>query len=279
MRPLSARNPRITRLAKLARRREERTEQRAFVVEGPVLVAVALDSGAQVVDVYVDEEAVERPAVHAMLARLAAVTDPWVVPAGTLDRVGDAVSSQGLVAVVRRDDPAWPDPGATDLVLVLCDVADPGNAGTLVRAAAAAGAGAVVLAGGVDPTNPKVVRASAGAVFGVDVVVAEVGPAEVAAVEVAAVEALTRLRAAGYRILAAVVDGGTPHDEVDLDGPVAVVVGNEAHGLPDRVVQAADQAVTIAMAGPTESLNVAMAGTVICFEALRQRRAGRRLSS
>lgn len=263
MRPLSARNPRITRLAKLARRREERTEQRAFVVEGPVLVAVALDAGVDVLDAFVDEEALDRSAVAEVLERLDGLIDPWVVPPGTLDRVGDAVTAQGLVAVVRRSDPPWPEPAETSLVLVLCDVADPGNLGTLVRAAAAAGAGTVVVTGGVDPTNPKVVRASAGAVFGVGIVVAEVG----------AVETLARLRAAGYATLATVVDGATPYDEVDLMGPVAIVVGNEAHGLPEEVARAADGAVSIPMAGPTESLNVAMAGTIICFEVLRQRRS------
>jgi TrmH family RNA methyltransferase len=263
VRPLSARNPRITRLAKLARRREERSEQRAFVVEGPVLVAAALDAGAEVIDAYVDEAALDRPAVAEVLERLERAVDPWIVPAGTLDRVGDAITSQGLVAVVGRPHAAWPEPAFTTLVLVLCDVADPGNVGTLVRAAAAAGAGAVVLAGGVDPTNPKVVRASAGAVFGVDIVVAEVG----------AVETLARLRTAGYETLATVVEGATPYDGVDLTGPVAVVVGNEAHGLASEVVAVASRAVSIPMAGPTESLNVAMAGTVVCFEALRQRRS------
>lgn len=265
MRPLSARNPRITRLAKLARRREERAAQRAFVVEGPVLVAVALHAGAEVVDAYVDEEAAGRPAVAEVLHLLAARVDPWVVPAGTLDRVGDAVTSQGLLAVVRSPTPSWPEPATTDLVVVLFDVGDPGNAGTIVRAAAASGAGAVVLVGGVDPTNPKVVRASAGAVFGVDVVVAEAG----------AVEVLHRLGIAGYETLATVVDGAEAYDAVDLTGPVAVVVGNEAHGLPPTVVSAAHRAVSIPMAGPTESLNVAMATTVVCFEALRQRRAAR----
>lgn len=268
MRPLSARNPRITSLAKLARRREERSEQRAFVVEGPVLVGVALDAGARVVDAYVDEDAVARPGVAAVVERLELVIDPWVLPAGTLERVGDAVTSQGLVAVVRRSDPAWPEPTSTDLVLVLCEVADPGNVGTLVRAAAAAGAGAVVLTGGVDPTSPKVVRASAGAVFGLPIVVAEVDAAET----------VGRLRSAGYETVATVVDGGRPYDEVDLTRPVAIVVGNEAHGLPAEVVSAASRAVTIPMAGPTESLNVAMAGTVVCFEALRQRRATPRVT-
>ncbi|MBX3283833.1 MAG: RNA methyltransferase [Actinobacteria bacterium] len=265
MRPLSARNPRITRLAKLARRREERAEQRAFVVEGPLLAGVALDAGAPILDAYLDEAALDRPEIAAVAARLEEVVEPWVVPAGTLDRVGDAVTSQGLVAVCGRAEPVWPHPSATDLVLVLVDVADPGNAGTLVRSAVAAGAGTVVVAGGVDPTSPKVVRSSAGALFGVDVVVTDLGPVEV----------VDRLDASGYAVVATVVDGASPYDAVDLTGPVAVVVGNEAHGLPAAVAEVAQRAVSIPMAGPTESLNAAMAGTIVCFEVLRQRRAAR----
>ena len=261
MRPLSARNPRVLRLAKLARRHEERDQQRALLVEGPVLLATAIDAGADVVEVYVHDDAVDRPAVADVLARLGPQVIPWVVPSGTLDRVGDVVTSQGVISIVRRDQPAWPTPDAASFVLVLADVADPGNAGTLVRAAAAAGAGAVVVAGGVDPSSPKVVRASAGAVFGIDVVTAS-----------SATDALATLSASGYALAGTVVRDGAAYDTVDLTGPVAVVVGNEAHGLDPSLVDALDLAVTIPMAGPTESLNVAMAGTVICFEVLRQRR-------
>ncbi len=261
MRPLSARNPRVQRLARLARRREERVEQRALLVEGPVLLGAALDAGATVLDVYVDEAAASRPAVADVLGRLPASIEPWLLPAGVLDRVGDAVTSQGVASVVAHPDPSWPTPAATGFVLVLAHVADPGNAGTLIRAAVAAGAGAVVVAGGVDPTSPKVVRSSAGAVFGGRVVVAP-DPAE----------ALDRLRADGYRVFGTVVDAGDPYDRVDLSEPVAVVLGNEAHGLDPDLAARTDGLLTIPMAGPTESLNVAMAGTVVCFEVLRQHR-------
>lgn len=262
MRPLSARNPRVSRLSRLVRRREERAEQRAFVVEGPVLVRAALHAGVPVLDLFVDEAAIDRPAVADLLGDLPPGLEPWVLPPGTLDRVGDAATSQGVLATVERVDSPWPSPDRTELVVVLAELADPGNVGTLLRAAVAAGAGAVVVAGGVDPTSPKVVRASAGAVFSVDVVGA-VDP----------VEAVTRLAGVGYRTVGTTVIGGVAYDHVDLTGPVALVLGNEAHGLASEVLAALHQVVTIPMAGPTESLNVAMAGTVVVFEALRQRRA------
>ncbi len=234
-------------------------EQGVLLVEGPVLLGVALDAGATVVDVYVDEAIQHRDAVAAVLRRLPEWVDPWVLPAGTLDRVGDASTSQGLAAVVERPSAPWPEPSTTDFVVVLAEVADPGNAGTLIRAATAAGAGAVVFAGGVDPSSPKVVRSSAGAVFGLPIV-------EIASPSAA----LDQLRAGGYEIVGTVVRDGRPYDEADLTGPVALVLGNEAHGLPEQL--ATDLDLTIPMIGGTESLNVAMAGTVICFEVLRQRR-------
>jgi len=262
VRPLSARNPRVQRLGRLARRREERAEQRALLVEGPVLLGTALDAGASVLEVYVDEAAQHHQQVAAVLRRLPEWVEPWVVPAGTLDRVGDATTSQGLAAVVGRRHAPWPARDTTSFILVLADVADPGNAGTLIRAATAAGVGAVVVAGGVDPTHPKVVRASAGAVFGVDVVT--VG---------APTEAVDRLRTEGFRLVGTAVNHGVPYDEADLTVPVAVVLGNEAHGLPEDLTATLDLVLTIPMVGPTESLNVAMAGTVVCFEILRQRRS------
>lgn len=261
MRPLSARNPRVQRLARLARRREERDLQRAFVVEGPALVRAALDAGAPVREVFVDQDALGRPAVADLLAVLPAATDVWSVPAKLLDRVGDAVTSQGAVAVVDRVDAPWPSPDRTSFVVVLVEVSDPGNVGTLIRTAAAAGAGAVVVVGGADPTGPKVVRSSAGAVFGVDVV-AGADPDE----------ALHHLTSAGYRTLATDVHRGDAYDAVDLRGPVAVLLGNEARGLDPDLADRVHGRITIPMAGPTESLNVAMAGTVVCFEVLRQRR-------
>ena len=262
MRPLSARNPRVQRLSRLVRKREDRTEQRALVVEGPVLVSAALDAGLDVHDVYVDETAVHRPAVAALLDRLPAEADVWSLPEGVLDRIGDVSTSQGVLAVVEQRENAWPTPDHAPFVLVLSELQIPGNVGTLVRAAVAAGAGAVVVAGGADPSSPKVVRASAGSVFSIDVATAPTTPV-----------ALDRLRSDGYRIVTAVVSGGEPHDEADLGGPIALVLGSEAHGAAATTVAASDALVTIAMDGPTESLNVAMAGTVLCFEVLRQRRS------
>jgi TrmH family RNA methyltransferase len=146
---------------------------------------------------------------------------------------------------------------------VVVDLRDPGNAGTLLRTAEAAGAVGLVLAGGsVDPDSPKVLRASAGARFRL--------PVWRRADPRAAVAELADL---GWEVVATVVDADArPYDAVALSG-AALVLGNEASGLGPDVIGACTTAVTIPLDGPTESLNVAVAGAVLCFEALRQRRA------
>jgi TrmH family RNA methyltransferase len=187
---------------------------------------------------------------------------------GVLEKLGSTRTPQPVLAVA----PIPPAPAIADLtgagpVLVTVGVSDPGNLGTLMRSAEASGcAGLVCAADSVDAYNPKVVRASAGSVLGIPVVAAPAGqrldPATV----------LDALRAAGRKRYGAAV-GGTAMDRLDLAEPVALVLGSEAHGLPGGVQERLDDTIGIPMLGPAESLNVAMAGTVLCFEAARQRSA------
>ncbi len=265
--PLSARNPHISTLRRLARRRSARAEAGALLVEGPTLLGEALDAGADVWEVVVEQGAAGGLWAVAERAEAAgAVVRP--VADGVVARIATTETPPPLVAVVAA--PAW---GLDDTVgradrgpvVVLVDVADPGNAGTIVRSAAAAGAAGVVLAGGVDPTNPKVVRAAAGALFRLPVVVSDADASTLCG----------ELQQRGLRTVGAVARGGAAPEDVGLDGPVAVVFGNEAHGLPPEVRSGLDAEVTVPMAGDTESLNVAMATTVVLFEAARQRRAQR----
>jgi len=184
--------------------------------------------------------------------------------AGALARVVAAVTPQPVAAVARFAEPAPAEVAAAagPLALVLVGVADPGNAGTLMRSAEAAGAGAVLFCdGSVDPYGPKCVRSSAGSVFRLAVARATT-----------TAEALDALAVAGLVTVATAARGAPAYDAADLARPVAFVLGSEAHGLPAPAAAATDLAVTIPMAGRTESLNVGMAGTILCFEALRQRR-------
>lgn len=252
----------MQRLRRLSGRRSARHEEGAFVIDGPVLLGEALAAGVCVQEVFATPDA---DAGVVAVARAAGI-QVHEVSQDVLARAAGTVTPNGIAAVAARVEVSAGDAIAASLAgplaLVLVDVADPGNAGTLLRAAEAAGASAVLFCGrSVDPSNPKCVRASAGALFHVPVAIG--GDVE---------RVLDELGRGGTPRVAAVVDGGTPYDAVDLTGPVAIVLGSEAHGLPGSVGALVDHRVTIPMAGRSESLNVAMAGAVLCFESLRQRR-------
>jgi TrmH family RNA methyltransferase len=182
-----------------------------------------------------------------------------------IDALSDTATPQDAVAVVDVPRRGLDDiPSASSLLLLLAEVRDPGNAGTLVRSAVAGGADAVVFgAGSVDAFGPKAVRAAAGALFRTVVVT-----------DVDLVGCSHLLRTRGLVILAADA-AGDPADEVDLTRPLALVVGNEARGLDARLAALPDARVSIPMPGPMESLNAGVAGSVLLFEAVRQRRARR----
>jgi TrmH family RNA methyltransferase len=186
---------------------------------------------------------------------------------GVLERVAGTVSPQPVLAVVPTVDRPLGDlagPTADGRPVVVCvDVRDPGNLGTVIRSSEAAGvAGVVCCDGTVDVYNPKCVRASAGAVFHVPLVVGG-DP----------VTTLETLRSTGRRCLGATAGGGASYTDADLAAAPALVLGNEAGGLPDDLLGWLDGLVHIPMEGRSESLNVAVASAVLCFEAARQRRA------
>ncbi len=267
---VGAKHPLVGQLRRLSRRRRERLDQGQYLVEGPTLLGVALDAGAPVELVVLDGGAGDDPTAAALATRAAAAGARVVVLApGAMARITDAVTPQPLAAVVQRPTASLDSllDGAADLdrpLVVLAEVSDPGNAGTLLRSAEASGCAGVISCGGVDPYGPKTVRASAGAVFLVPIV------------EQPSLRwTLAALGDAGVRRIGLVAHGGQPLGEADVTGPVAFVLGSESHGLPDGLDRALDQVVTIATEGRGESLNVAMAGTLAVFEAARQRRATR----
>lgn len=232
------------------------------MAEGAEVVRTGLDAGHVPEALFVAFEGAGAAPAALELADRAAASGVRVLELapGVMGRVADTVTPQPVLAVFRMVDvPAVPaDAG---FVVVMADVRDPGNAGTVLRTADAAGAGAVVACGTtVDLYNPKTVRSSAGSIFHVPLVVRD-DP----------VAALDELARAGYRRLGAVVRGGEDYSRVRWTGRTALVLGNEAVGLPATLP--IDGAVEIPMAGRAESLNVGMACAVLCFEALRQRRS------
>ncbi len=183
-----------------------------------------------------------------------------------LASITQTVSPQGIVGVGRLEDPGLTAAlDSATLVVVLHEVRDPGNAGTVIRTADAAGADAVVLAGEcVNPRNGKAVRASAGSLFHLPVARARDWS-----------EAVVALRAAGLAIVGTDAAAPLRHTEADLAAPTALVFGNEAHGLGDEVAADCDALVSVPILGGAESLNLAATVAVVTYEAARQRQEPR----
>ena len=252
------RSPRVRAVAKLAKR-HAREETGLFLVEGPQAVGEALAThAAQLVEVFVTRGAAER---HAGLVRGAADAGIPVetVTDAVLETMADTVTPQGILATCRQFSRTVDELLAEGprLVAILEEVRDPGNAGTIIRAADSAGADAVILTGhSVDAYNPKVVRSTTGSIFHVPI--AQNGTLD---------GALAAVRAAGLQVLAADVKGADlPRVRDLLPGPTAWVFGNEAHGLPDDLLRLADRVVKVPIYGRAESLNLATAASVCLYE-------------
>lgn len=212
-----------------------------FVVQGRVLLEDAASAGIDIREVYVREGEDAPTCVR---------TVPYVLDARTFDSVNDTVSPQGVLAVCAVPQHAQAEVSSGTWFVVADGVSDPGNLGTIIRSAEAAGADGVFVSGdAVDVWSPKTVRASAGAVFHVPV---------------RTVPGLTELHGLGLRLVGTTSHkGAVDMRSADFRGPVALVLGNEAHGLsPDAPV---DEWVRVPHEGRAESLNVAMAATVLAM--------------
>lgn len=250
----------MRRLRRLANKRALRWSEGVCVIEGPDLVEAALESGVEFEALYVSTDLVEGSLTPLVARCLSAGVRVFALEAAVFSRVADTKTPQGLLAAVRMPVTTFATLERVTTLIVLCDVQDPGNAGTIIRSSDAAGASAVVLCGqSVDPFNPKTLRASAGSVFHLPLVVC-------------AFEELVRFCAErGIQLVASLARGGYSPREVDLARASALVIGNEATGLSLEQIDACSLRVTIPMTGAAESLNAGVAGSLLAFEALYQR--------
>ena len=255
---LTERSARVVAAVKLHRQVVRRRAQR-FLVEGAHLVDAASGRGL-VREIFVTEAAAQR------YATLLAGQDVAVhiVTDRAAKALSDTVTPAGLVAVCEVPSPSLDDVLADNprLVAVGVEIGEPGNAGTLIRIADAMGAAAVIFGGySVDPYNGKCLRASAGSVFSIPVLVAPDTGA-----------AVTALQAAGMQVMATTVDGEMSLDDGDLAAPTAWLFGAEAHGLSPQLAQQADHRVVIPMSGEAQSLNVAAAAAICLYQSARAQR-------
>jgi TrmH family RNA methyltransferase len=259
----SIRSPRVKSARQLAKR-AFRQRTRSFLAEGPQAAGEALAIPGVVTELFITAPAQARYGEIVLLAAGQGVR-VHLVSGEVMAELAQTVTPQGILAVCRFVDVPLSQvtAAAPPLAVVLANVRDPGNAGTVLRTADAAGAQGVIFSEtSVDPYNSKCVRASAGSLFHVPVVMSVPLPAAVAA-----------LRDAGLRVLAADGSARRSLDDLDAGGwlrqPTAWLFGNEAWGMPGDVLALADEAVAVPIYGRAESLNLAAAAAVCLYASAR----------
>lgn len=260
----SSRNP-VIREVRSLKNRKDREEKGLFFIEGARIVEEALASGAALSYVIMAESFVHGPDGLAASRKIgAAGVKCYIVPDSLFDALGDTKTPQGILAVSEIKAPGLPDAGfEKGLFVVLDGVRDPGNMGTIIRTADAAGfTGVIATAGCVDVYNPKVLRSTMGSIFHIPVFFQD---------DIAGTIRL--LKSKGVRIVASHLSGGCSIYEADMTMPSALVIGSEAEGISRETAAAADVFVRIPMPGSAESLNASVAAGVMMYEAVRQRLA------
>lgn len=258
----SAHNPRIQRVRALLEKRKQREQERAFVVEGVRLAEEALAGGWPAELVLYTGRLGERG--QALLPGFrAAGAEVIEIPDHLMASIAGTETPQGILAVLRLPGPETRAlPERLDFIVVADNLRDPGNLGTLLRTAAAAGAQAALLSPGTtDPFAPKVLRAGMGAHFRLPAVTASWDK----------IRAICKERRPPLKVFLAEAAAGTPCWQADLRQPLALLICSEADGASPEAAALADEAITIPMPGKSESLNAAIAAGILLFEIVRQR--------
>lgn len=253
----STSNEHVKLVRSLQAQRRARHKAGRFVLEGANLVLDAVAAGAALDQVFYTEEYASSPDGTSKLETLSrSGTGLLAVAEPVMRAMSDTLTPQGILAVIAI--PALPAPEDFTFALVIDAISDPGNMGSLMRVAAAAGVPLMLVTSGtVDLTNPKVVRSAMGAHFRLPV-------------QMLSWEGVAR-RLADHVIFIAEARGGAPYYQVDWTQPSALIVSDEAHGASQEARQVAHARVNIPMPGGMESINVAMASGILIYEMLRQR--------
>ena len=280
----SSSNEKIKRVRQLASKASARREEGVFIAEGTKLVTEAPSD--KIREIYVSESCLESLGItvsasgvpdssetgsitRAFLSIAQRLSEESIImlPDHVFEKISTMKTPQGMMAVVeapgysREDLTGYGNPDVTPLLLVLEDIQDPGNVGTIFRTAEAAGATGIILSSNsADPLSPKTVRSTMGAIFRVPFMVSDDMPA-----------AVRGLEAHGITCYAARLDESAEYDKCKLDEPCALLIGNEGNGLSAEITDAASKGIYIPMSGKTESLNAAVSASILVYEARRQR--------
>lgn len=255
----STSNVQIKQIIALLKKGKERKEQNAFVIEGRKMFEEICQEKSRVVKAYFSDSYVK-----AGYADKAMKTVPYEVVADSVfDAMAETVTPQGVLAIVKMPEYSLEEMIDKAGTLVLLEnLRDPGNLGTIIRTAEAAGVSGVILSKeSVDIYNPKVIRSTMGAVYRVPFLYVEDFQT-----------LLKELRAKNVRLLAAHLQGKKTFDKADYNGKVGILIGNEANGLTEEASELANEKVLIPMAGSVESLNAAVAAALLMYEAFRKQK-------
>jgi TrmH family RNA methyltransferase len=251
--------------------RSERTEEGDCAIEGLRIVEEAVRSGLRFRAVFFRDSAENM--AERLLPQMGSHVETVLLPDRLFDGAVPSETPQGVAALVRVKEFSLEDllervqvgPAEIGPIVVVIGLQDPGNLGTILRSAEAFGSAGVILGDGtVSAFNSKVIRASAGSVFRLPVVAAKSAGGMEAILE--------KFRAQGVRLIATSSHKGTPLDEAKLTGVSAILVGSEGSGLPRNLLAQVDEMIAIPHSAQVESLNAAVAGSIILYEAARQRR-------
>lgn len=262
-------NKKIKNVSALLSKSKERKKQGVFVVEGIKMFVEA--PSKWIVEAYIDEKLYQE--VQAQEADKAFIDKIQSLPSGGLEivqsdvfrKMSDTQTPQGILCVLKKPGYSLKDilkSNANGLYLMLEDIQDPGNLGTMIRAGEGAGiTGVIMSAGTVDAFNPKTVRATMGSIYRVPFCYVSDFR-----------ESIAELKKHNITVYAAHLQGEKSYDQFDYEQSVAFMIGNEGNGLQDETADMADSYLKIPMLGEVESLNAAIAATLLAYEAARQRR-------
>ncbi len=255
----STSNVQIKQIMALLKKSKERKEQKAFVIEGRKMFEEICQDKSRVIKAYFSDSYVKEQYAGKELPEV-----PYEIVADSVfDAMAETVTPQGVLAVVKMPEYSLEGMVANAGTLVLLEnLRDPGNLGTIIRTAEAAGVSGVILSKeSVDIYNPKVIRSTMGAVYRVPFLYVE-----------DFMELLRSLREQEVRLLAAHLKGQKTFDKADYSGKVGILIGNEANGLSKEASELANEKVLIPMAGSVESLNAAIAAALLMYEAFRKQK-------
>ncbi len=256
----SASNSTVKGLVLLRQKVSRRRQSRSFVIEGERLVLDAPTEYLQ--EIYVTEKALEQNG--AVLEQKGLLQRTTLVSQDVMEKVSDTKTPQGILAVAAQPHYEMQQllKGRNPFLLLLEDIQDPGNLGTMFRTAEAAGVTGIIMSRGtVDVFNPKVVRSTMSSIFRQPFLYTENFQ-----------ETLQQLKEQNVHILAACLEGSVPYYEADYATPCAIAIGNEGNGLSQETVATANERVRIPMQGQIESLNAAVSAGILMYEAAREQR-------